>query len=142
MPTARAPRPAVTRAAVAVLLLALTGCSSAERESAAGAGPEDPAAVATSAPTSAPTASGDASVATVRQTCARVLETVRAAPQQLRDDPAGLFAEVDELAATAPDELSGQLTSVREAVAGFRQGERSFISVVQEVRGLQERCSG
>ena len=30
----------------------------------------------------------------------------------------------------------------REAVAGFRQGERSFISVVQEVRGLQERCSG
>lgn len=138
MPTARAPRPAVTRAAAAVLLLALTGCSSAERESAAGAGPDDPAAVATSAPT----ASGDASAATVRQTCARVLETVRAAPQQLRDDPAGLFAEVDELAATAPDELSGQLTSVREAVAGFRQGERSFISVVQEVRGLQERCSG
>ena len=55
---------------------------------------------------------------------------------------AGHGTEVDELAATAPDELSGQLTSVREAVAGFRQGERSFISVVQEVRGLQERCSG
>lgn len=138
MPTARAPRPAALRAAAAVLLLALTGCSSADRDTAAGAGQGAPA----STDSNAPTASGGASAATVQETCARVLETVRTAPQQLRDDPAGLFAEVDELAATAPDELSGQLTSVREAVAGFRQGERSFIGVVQEVRGLQERCSG
>ncbi|TDL40256.1 hypothetical protein [Kocuria rosea] len=141
MPTACAPRPAAIRAATAsVLLLALAGCSSpsSDGDTAAGAGPDAPA----SAAASGPTASGGASSATVQETCARVLETVRTAPQQLRDDPAGLFNEVDELAATAPDELSGQLTSVREAVAGFRQGERSFISVVQEVRGLQERCSG
>ena len=140
MPTACAPRPAAIRAATAsVLLLALAGCSSsAEGDGAAGSGPDATA----SAAASAPTASGGASPATVQETCARVLETVRTAPQQLRDDPAGLFSDVDELAATAPDELSGQLTSVREAVAGFRQGERSFISVVQEVRGLQERCSG
>lgn len=137
MPTARVPRPAVTRAATAaVLLLALTGCSLADRDPAAGQ--EDPASTAPGTPM----ASADASAATVQQTCARVLETVRTAPQQLRDDPAGLFTEVDELAATAPDELSGQLTSVREAVSGFRQGERSFIDVVQELRGLQERCSG
>ena len=140
MPTACAPRPAAIRAATAsVLLLALAGCSSsAEGDGAAGSGPDSTA----SAAASAPTASGGASPATVQETCARVLETVRTAPQQLRDDPAGLFSDVDELAATAPDELSGQLTSVREAVAGFRQGERSFLSVVQEVRGLQERCSG
>ena len=140
MPTACAPRPAAIRAATAsVLLLALAGCSSsAEGDGAAGSGPDSTA----SAAASAPTASGGASPATVQETCARVLATVRTAPQQLRDDPAGLFSDVDELAATAPDELSGQLTSVREAVAGFRQGERSFISVVQEVRGLQERCSG
>jgi hypothetical protein len=140
VPTACAPRPAAIRAATAsVLLLALAGCSSsAEGDGAAGSGPDSTA----SAAASAPTASGGASPATVQETCARVLETVRTAPQQLRDDPAGLFTDVDELAATAPDELSGQLTSVREAVAGFRQGERSFISVVQEVRGLQERCSG
>ncbi|MEX5236380.1 hypothetical protein [Kocuria arenosa] len=139
MPTAHAPRPAVIRAATAaVLLLALTGCSSADRDSAAGAGQDAPASTAPSGPA----ASGGASAATVQETCARVLETVRTAPEQLREDPAGLFTEVDELAATAPDELSGQLTSAREAVAGFRQGDRSFISVVQEVRGLQERCSG
>ncbi|MFW3387358.1 UNVERIFIED_CONTAM: hypothetical protein RF648_15270 [Kocuria sp. CPCC 205274] len=141
MPTACAPRPAAIRAATAsVLLLVLAGCSSpsSDGDSAAGAEPDATA----SAAASAPTASIGASPATVQETCARVLETVRTAPQQLRDDPAGLFTEVDELAATAPDELSGQLTSVREAVAGFRQGERSFISVVQEVRGLQERCSG
>lgn len=140
MPTARAPRPALIRAtAAAALLLALTGCSSADRDSAAGAGQDAPASTGASVPA----ASGDASAATtVQETCSRVLETVRTAPQQLREDPAGLFVEVDELAATAPDELSGQLTSVRDAVAGFRQGERSFISVVQEVRGLQERCSG
>lgn len=137
MPTACAPRPAAIRAATAaVLLLALAGCSSSDGGTAAG-----PDATA-SAAASAPTASGGASAATVQEACARVLETVRTAPQQLRDDPAGLFTEVDELATTAPDELSGQLTSVREAVAGFRQGDRSFISVVQEVRGLQERCSG
>lgn len=131
MPTARAPRPTAVRAAAAVLLLALAGCSSGDRE--APAGQDAPASTGASA-------SGD--TAAVEETCARVLETVRTAPQQLRDDPAGLFTEVDELAATAPDELSGQLTSAREAVAGFRQGERSFVSVVQEVRGLQERCSG
>lgn len=140
MPTACALRPAAIRAATAaVLLLALAGCSSSsDGDTAAGSGTDAPASAAASAPTAS---DGDSS-ATVQEACARVLETVRTAPQQLRDDPAGLFTEVDELAATAPDELSGQLTSVREAVAGFRQGERSFISVVQEVRGLQERCSG
>lgn len=138
MPTSRTPRPAAVRAAsAAVLLLALTGCSLVERDPAGDAARDDPS----SAVTSGPSASGDASAAAVQEMCARVLETVRTAPQQLQEDPAGLFTEVDELAATAPDELSGEITSVREAVAGFRQGERSLVGVVREVRDLQERCS-
>lgn len=146
MPTSRTPRPAAARAAsTAVLLLALTGCSLLERDSASDAGRDDPSSAVTSEASSAvtddPSASGDASASAVQETCARVLETVRTAPQQLREDPAGLFIEVDELAATAPDELSGQITSVREAVADFRRGERSLVGVVREVRDLQERCS-
>ncbi|MFI7583717.1 hypothetical protein ACH9DO_07985 [Kocuria sp. M1N1S27] len=139
MPASRTPRPVAVRAAgaAAVLLLALTGCSLLERDSAGDAGREGPS----SAATSGPSASVDASAASVQAACARVLETVRTAPQQLQEDPAGLFLEVDELAATAPDELSGQITSVREAVADFRQGERSLAGVVREVRDLQERCS-
>lgn len=137
MPASRTPRPAAAHAAAAVLLLALTGCSLLERDSAADAGRDDPSA----AVTSNPSASVDASADSVQEACARVLETVRTAPQQLQEDPAGLFLEVDELAATAPDELSGQITSVREAVADFRQGERSLVGVVREVRDLQERCS-
>lgn len=137
MSPVRAPRSAANLAATpavtaAVLLLTLTGCAAADRDPAGGAGP---------AP-SISSAAGGAPPDAVQEACARVLETVRSAPRQLREDPAGLFAEVDELAATAPDELSGQLASLREAVAGFRQGERSLLSVVQEIRGLQERCSG
>lgn len=137
MPASRTPRPTAARTAAAVLLLALTGCSLLGRDSPADAGRDDPSA----AVTSNPSASVDASAASVQEACARVLETVRTAPQQLQEDPAGLFLEVDELAATAPDELSGQITSVREAVADFRQGERSLVGVVREVRDLQERCS-
>ena len=95
MPTARPPRSTVTRAAsAAVLLLALSGCSSSGEGSAAGqAGPE--AAATSTAPSAGP--------ASAEETCARVLDTVRTAPERLREDPAGLFDEVDELAASAPD---------------------------------------
>ena len=71
-----------------------------------------------------------------------MLDTVRTAPERLREDPAGLFDEVDELAASAPDELSGEITAVREAVREFRQGDRSLLSVGQELRDLQQRGSG
>lgn len=142
MPTAHPPRSAATRAAAAVaLLLALTGCSLFDRDSGSGTDAADRGASTPSAsPTSSP--SGSASVSTVEETCARVLETARTAPEQLQQDPAALFAEVDDIAATAPPELSGEITSVREAIDEFRQGERSTISVVREARALQERCSG
>lgn len=142
MPTARPPRSAATRAAASVaLLLALTGCSLFDRDSGSGTDAADRGASTPSAsPTSSP--SGSASVSTVEETCARVLETARTAPEQLQQDPAALFAEVEDIAATAPPELSGEITSVREAIDEFRQGERSTISVVREARALQERCSG
>ncbi|MGX5358028.1 hypothetical protein [Kocuria sp. KH4] len=125
MPTARPSRPAVARAAAAAaLLLALTGCSLFDREAGSGG------------------ASAEAGVDTVEETCARVLEAARTAPERLREDPAGLLAEVEDLAATAPPELSGQITSIREAVEDYRQGERSMLSVAREARALQERCSG
>lgn len=138
MPTARPPRSAATRAAASVaLLLALTGCSLFDRDSGSGTDAADRGA---STPSASP--SGSASVSTVEETCARVLETARTAPEQLQQDPAALFAEVDDIAATAPAELSGEITSVRESIDEFRQGERSMISVVREARALQERCSG
>lgn len=137
MPTSRPPRSAAARAAAAsALLLALTGCSLFEREA-------EPGAPAPSASGSASARASDrASVSTVEETCARVLEAARTAPERLQEDPAGLLAEVEDLAATAPPELSGQIASVREAVDEYRQGERSMLSVAREARALQERCSG
>lgn len=144
MPTAHPPRSALTRAAAtAALLLALTGCSLFDRDSGSEAsdrGASTPSA--SSASSAAPSASGSASVDTVEETCARVLEAARTAPEQLQQDPAALLAEVEDLAATAPPELSGQIASVRDAVDEFRRGDRSMISVVREARALQERCSG
>ncbi|MEX5271138.1 hypothetical protein [Kocuria sabuli] len=144
MPTAHPPRSAATRAAAtAALLLALTSCSLFDRDSGSGTDAADRGASTPSAsPTSSASPSGTASVSTVEETCARVLETARTAPEQLQQDPAALFAEVGDIAATAPPELSGEITSVREAIDEFRQGERSMISVVREARALQERCSG
>ncbi len=138
MPTAHPPRSAATRAAaIAALLLALTGCSLFDRDSGSGTDAAD-----RGAPTPSASPSGSASVSTAEETCARVLEAARTAPEQLRQDPVALLAEVEDLAATAPPELSGEIASVREAIDEFRQGERSMISVVREARALQERCSG
>ncbi|GEO95339.1 hypothetical protein [Kocuria turfanensis] len=133
MPTSRPPRSAAARAAAAAaLLLALTGCSLFDREDGSGA----------PAPSASGSASDQASVSTVEETCARVLEAARTAPERLQEDPAALLAEVEDLAATAPPELSGQISSIREAVDDYRQGERSMLSVAREARALQERCSG
>ena len=77
----------------------------------------------------------------LEEACARVLDTVGTAPDQLRQDPLGLLVEIDEIARTAPAELSGELTDLRDAVEGFRQGDESLISVVRKARDLQERCS-
>lgn len=144
MPTARATRSAVTRAAsAAALLLALTGCSLFDRDSGSDAQQADPDISATSAPTTpSASASATASVSTVRETCDRALEIAETARQQLQDDPQGLLAEVEDLAATAPPELSGEIAAVREAVEGYRQGDRSLFSVAGEARELQERCTG
>lgn len=145
MPTSRPPRSAAARAAAAsALLLALTGCSLFDREAEPGA-PAPSASGSGSARASggaSDRASDRASVSTVEETCARVLEAARTAPERLQEDPAGLLAEVEDLAATAPPELSGQIASVREAVDEYRQGERSMLSVAREARALQERCSG
>lgn len=138
MPTAHPPRSAATRAAAtAALLLALTGCSLFDRDSGSGTDGADRGA---SAPSASP--SGSVSASTVEETCARVLETARTAPERLREDLPGLLEEVEDLAATAPPELAGQITAVRDAVEEFRQGDRSLVSVVREARSLQERCSG
>ncbi|GAA1752990.1 hypothetical protein [Kocuria aegyptia] len=147
MPTAHPPRSAATRAAAtraavtAALLLALTGCSLFDGDSGSGTDAADRGA---STPSASPSgsASAGASADTVEETCARVLEAARTAPEQLQQDPVALLAEVEDIAATAPTELSGEIISVREAIDGFRQGERSMISVIGEARALQERCSG
>ncbi|MEX5258122.1 hypothetical protein [Kocuria arenosa] len=119
------------------VLLALTGCSFADRQpDPEQTGSQTPAGSATS-----PGPSGDASASTVEEACARVLDTVRTAPEQLRQDPLGLLVEIDEIARTAPAELSEQLTDLRGAVEGFRRGDESLISVVRQARDLQERCS-
>ncbi|MUN63966.1 hypothetical protein GMA12_12590 [Kocuria sediminis] len=141
MPTSRPSRSAAARAAAAAaLLLALTGCSLFDREDGAGA-PSSSASGSASDGASGGVSDG-ASVSTVEETCARVLEAARTAPERLQEDPAALLAEVEDLAATAPPELSGQITSIREAVDDYRQGERSMLSVAREARALQERCSG
>ncbi|MFC4904783.1 hypothetical protein [Kocuria oceani] len=141
MPTSRPPRSAAARAAAAsALLLALTGCSLFEREAEPGA--PAPSASGSASARASGGASDRASVSTVEETCARVLEAARTAPERLQEDPAGLLAEVEDLAATAPPELSGQIASVRQAVDEYRQGERSMLSVAREARALQERCSG
>lgn len=141
MPTARS---AMTRAAsAAALLLALTGCSLFDRDSGSDAQQAEPELSATSAPatpSASPTAT--ASVSTVQETCDRALEIAGDARQQLQDDPRALLAEVEDLADTAPPELSGQIASVREAIEGYRQGDRSLLSVAAEARELQERCTG
>ncbi len=92
-----------------------------------------------SAPSGEPATDG--TVTTVDDACARILEMVRTAPEQLGTDPLGLLIEIDEIARTAPPELAGQLTELRDAVESFRQGDESLISVVRKARQLQERCS-
>lgn len=138
MPSPNTVRSVAARAAATTaVLVALTGCASADPQPGSG----EPVAEApvSSAASSAP--AGDRSVSAVDDACARVLDTVRAAPEQLRQDPLGLLLEVDEIARTAPAELSGQITDLRDAVEGFRQGDESLIGVVREARKLQERCA-
>lgn len=138
MPTPHATRSAVARALSATaVLLVLIGCSSADRQP----DPEQTVAQAPADSATSPGPTSDASASTVEEACARVLDTVRTAPEQLRQDPLGLLVEIDEIARTAPAELSGQLTDLRGAVEGFRRGDESLISVVRQARDLQERCS-
>lgn len=142
MPTPRAVRSAAT---AAVLLLALPGCSLFDRDP--GAGRPQAEAPATSVrpaaptPSATPSASPTASVSTVRETCDRAGEAAGDAQQQLREDPEGLIEEIDALAETAPPELSGEIADVREAVDGYRKGDRSYLSVLREAKALQDRCS-
>jgi hypothetical protein len=70
-----------------------------------------------------------------------VVEAARTAPQQLGEDPLALLQELTALADTAPAELAVQIDEVRDAVDGFRQGERRLTEVVGEIRELQQRCS-
>lgn len=138
MPTPHAPRSVAARAGFAItVLLALTGCSFADQQ-------PNPAQTAAEAPNGSETSgqpAGDPSVSTVDEACARVLDTVRTAPEQLRENPLELLLEIDEIARTAPAELSGQITDLRDSVEGFRQGDESLIGVVRRARDLQERCS-
>ncbi|MEG9248356.1 hypothetical protein V6S67_09675 [Arthrobacter sp. Soc17.1.1.1] len=119
------------------VLLCLAGCSFADPQ------PDTQQPASDSPVSSAPAgepATG-AAVDTVDDACARVLAMVRAAPEQLGTDPLGLLLEIDEIAKTAPPELAGQITELRDAVESFRQGDESLIGVVQKARQLQERCS-
>lgn len=138
MSTLHATRSAAARAVSATtVVLALTGCSIADQQ-------PNPEQTVAQAPVSSSASTGpadDASASTVEEACARVVDTVRTAPEQLRQDPLGLLLEIDEIARTAPAELSGELTDLRGAVEGFRQGDESLISVVRQTRDLQERCS-
>ena len=139
----RAPRSAATRAAsAAVLVLALTGCSlfdsdsgpeRVEPENSVSAGP------ASASPSASPSAT--ASVTTARETCDRAGQLAQDARQRLREEPLALLAEIDDIAATAPSELAEQIAAVREAVEGYRQGDQSFLGVVQEARDLQKLCT-
>lgn len=124
-------------ASTTAVLVVLTGCASADPQ----AGPGEPVAEAPVSSAAPSASAGDPSVSTVDDACARVLDTVRTAPEQLREDPLGLLLEVDEIARAAPAELSGQITDLRDAVEGFRQGDESLINVVRQARQLQERCA-
>ncbi|MCU1633449.1 MAG: hypothetical protein JWM61_2101 [Micrococcaceae bacterium] len=134
----RATRFSKSRAlSMAAVLLVLTGCSFADPEPDA---PQSPAgSPVSSAPSTEPAT--DAAVHTVDDACARILDLVRTAPEQLATDPLGLLVEIDEIARTAPPELASQITELRDAVESFRQGDESLISVVRKARQLQERCS-
>ena len=138
MPTLRAPRSSMTRAlSTTALLLVLTGCSFAGPQPDAG----QPAAESPMSSAPSGESATDGTVTTVDDACARILKMVRTAPEQLGTDPLGLLIEIDEIARTAPPELAGQLTELRDAVESFRQGDESLISVVRKARQLQERCS-
>lgn len=133
MPIPLVPRCAPARcAAAAALLLALAGCSSGGGTD----GGASPSVLVTS-----PAGTAGASLSTQQETCERVIETLRSAPERLLQDPLALLQDVTVLAETAPAELSGQLTAVRDAVDEFRRGERPLSSVVGQIRELQERCS-
>lgn len=138
MPTLRATRSNMVRAlSTTAALLVLTGCSFADPQPDT----EQPAteSQASSAP-SGEQATG-AAADTVDDACARILDMVRTAPEQLGTDPLGLLLRIDEIARTAPPELAGQITELRDAVESFRQGDESLIGVVRKARELQERCS-
>lgn len=130
VPILRATRSRMARTlCTTAALVVLTGCSFA--------GPQ-PAAqqLATESPvSSAP------STAASTDACARIVDMVRTAPEQLGTDPLGLLLEIDEIAKTAPPELAAQLTELRDAVDSFRQGDESLINVLREARRLQESCS-
>ena len=135
--------PAVRRSGPALVLLAgLTGCSLVAPGQPA-ASPSGSSASPSAAATSSadPGAAAGGTVSTEEETCARVVEAARTAPQQLGEDPLALLQELTALADTAPAELAVQIDEVRDAVDGFRQGERRLTEVVGEVRELQQRCS-
>ncbi|MBG6217768.1 hypothetical protein IWX75_002236 [Arthrobacter sp. CAN_A6] len=138
MPTLRATRSSMARAlSMTAILLVLTGCSFVDPQ-------PDTQQPAAESPTSSAPSGGpatDAAVGTVDDACARIIDMVRTAPEQLGTDPLGLLLEIDEIARTAPPELAGQITELRDAVESFRQGDESLISVVRKARQLQERCS-
>ncbi|MHA7207748.1 hypothetical protein [Arthrobacter sp. MDT1-65] len=138
MPTLRATRSTMARAlSTTAALLVLTGCSFADPRP--DTGQPAPESQASSAP-SGEQATG-AAADTVDDACARILDMVRTAPEQLGTDPLGLLLQIDEIARTAPPELAGQITELRDAVERFRQGDESLIGVVRTARQLQERCS-
>jgi hypothetical protein len=138
VPTLRATRSSMARAlSMAAVLLVLTGCSLTDSQPDA----QQPATESpmSSSPSGEPAT--DAAVSTADEACARILDMVRTAPEQLGTDPLGLLVEIDEIARTAPPELASQITELRDAVESFRQGDESLISVIGKVRQLQERCS-
>lgn len=143
MPAHRAPRSAAARAvSAAALVLTLTGCSLFDKD--AGAERAEPETSVSTGPQPAPPSpspAATASVSTVRETCDRAGELAQDARQRLREEPLALLAEIDDIAETAPPELAGQIGAVREAVEAYRQGEQSFLGVVQEARDLQELCT-
>lgn len=137
MLTLRATRSSMARAlSMTALLLVLGGCSFADPQPDA----QQPAGPPVSSEPAGEPAT-NAAAATVDDACARVLEVVRAAPEQLGTDPLGLLLEIDEIARTAPPELAGQITELRDAVESFRQGDESLLGVVRTARELQNRCS-
>ncbi|MFI7483969.1 hypothetical protein ACH9EU_16310 [Kocuria sp. M1R5S2] len=139
MPTPPAVRSAAT---AAVLLLAVTGCSLFERDSGSDEDRSAPGTSVTPAPattTASPTRTP--SVSTVRETCDRAGEAAHEARDTLREHPEELLAEIDELAETAPPELSDEIAAVRDAVDDYRKGDRSYLGVLREAKNLQERCT-